>query len=365
MILHRADERNGLVHLVGELEARLTGSSTNPGLDPAIARLIPGAASYLMVLFDGLGDRQLPHPAAWSLLESRQAVLQAPFPTTTTVSLATIATGHPVNTHGLIGHLMWVPELNKVVNTLKWVDLTGASVGYDTRHWLPTPNLWERLGEAGVEPVTVQPAEFAATPLTDALYRGCRFVGFDSAAEFVARSLAEVSIPGRLVFAYWPPIDYAAHVWGQGSDKYHQTLEEASEVWEGLRRNLPREVTLIGTADHGLVDVPQSGKQLIRDQEFRMLDFWGDSRALMVRGSRRLIDRLHHQTGSELIEADVELLWGSGESHPQLAARMPHCVLLAPPRSVLLPPGFDKRLVGYHGGLTEEEVDIPLLVGSG
>jgi hypothetical protein len=40
-------------------------------------------------------------------------------------------------------------------------------------------------------------------------------------------------------------------------------------------------------------------------------------------------------------------------------------VLLARPGTVILPPGFDRRLVGYHGGLTEEEVAIPLLVAAG
>jgi hypothetical protein len=40
---------------------------------------------------------------------------------------------------------------------------------------------------------------------------------------------------------------------------------------------------------------------------------------------------------------------------------MPDAVLLAPPDSVILPRGFDKRLRGYHGGLEPIEVDIPLL----
>jgi hypothetical protein len=38
-------------------------------------------------------------------------------------------------------------------------------------------------------------------------------------------------------------------------------------------------------------------------------------------------------------------------------------VLLAPPGKAVIPKGFDKRLRCYHGGLTPEEVEIPLLVG--
>ncbi|NIR38997.1 MAG: alkaline phosphatase family protein, partial [Actinobacteria bacterium] len=62
------------------------------------------------VLFDGLGDGQLHHPAAAALAASRRAAIDAPFPTTTTVSLATIATGRSPAEHGLLGYQLWIPE---------------------------------------------------------------------------------------------------------------------------------------------------------------------------------------------------------------------------------------------------------------
>ena len=357
------NNHQSLVNLIGELESRLSGQSAAPRLEESLRSIIPAAASYLLVLFDGLGDRQLTHPAAQGLWGSRKAELRAPFPTTTTVSLATIATGQPVSAHGWLAHLMWFPELNRVVNTLKWVDLHGVGVTYDTSTLLPHPNLWERLAAAGVETVTVQPAEFASTPLTAALYRGVSYAGYQSAQEFVARALAEVAVPGRLVFAYWPPIDFAAHVYGLSSPEYSDSLLQASALWQELRYGLPPNASMIATADHGMVDVAAAGKYLIRDQSLQMLDFWGDPRALMIRGSRRLIDRLREDSGAELVEAEqVMALLGGEPHHPHLVSRAPEVVLLAPPGTVLLPPGFDKRLLGYHGGLTEEETAIPLLV---
>jgi hypothetical protein len=44
-------------------------------------------------------------------------------------------------------------------------------------------------------------------------------------------------------------------------------------------------------------------------------------------------------------------------------ARLGETVLLAPPGKAIIPRGFDKRLRCYHGGLSDEEVKIPLLVG--
>jgi hypothetical protein len=46
-----------------------------------------------------------------------------------------------------------------------------------------------------------------------------------------------------------------------------------------------------------------------------------------------------------------------------LGPRLPTAVLAAPEGKVILPKGFDKRLVGYHGGLAYQEVEVPLLVG--
>jgi hypothetical protein len=358
-----AGNGRSLVNLVAELELRLTGDSPVAGLDPLVGTQIPTASSYLLVVFDGLGDLQLDHPAARPLLASRRQGLRAPFPTTTSVSLASIATGQTVGAHGLVAHLMWLPELSRVVNTLKWVDLSGAPVAHDTGSFLPAPNLWERLRAQGVEPVTIQPEDFATTPLTAALYRGSRFVGYRSADEFVERSLRAVAIPRRLVLAYWPPVDVAGHVFGLDSPEYEGALASASAVWQAIARSLPTGSALLGTADHGIVPVPESGKHLVRGDTYRPLVFWGDPRAVMVRGSVRLIHRLRAETGAELLEAEsIRAMMGTGPSHPQLSQRLPTAALLAPDNTVILPPGFDKRLAGYHGGLSEEEVAIPLLV---
>ena len=44
-------------------------------------------------------------------------------------------------------------------------------------------------------------------------------------------------------------------------------------------------------------------------------------------------------------------------------SRLGDQLLLAPDNRALLPKSFDKRLRCYHGGLSDDEVKIPLLVG--
>lgn len=350
-----------LVDVVNELERRLTGSAPGPGLAADLAGAVPDGSTYVVVLFDGLGHHQLDHPAARTLRAASVGVVSAPFPSTTTVSLATIASGTPPESHGMIGHMMWLPELERVVNVLKWVTPDGSHVSHDTISFLPEPNLWERLRQAGIEPITVQPAEFERTPLTKALYRGCRFDGVSSVDEAIEATAVLSRQPGRLILTYFNQVDFAAHLWGQRSQEYTAAIRLADTAWSHITSRVGPEVVVVGTADHGHLDYGPDDKLLIRDGDG--LRFYGDSRSLFVSGDRDHI--------SELAAAvDVDPHWvGSpdplwpGDHHPRLAERLPDAVLLAPPGRLLLPRGFDKRLVGYHGGLSNQELDIPLLLG--
>ena len=348
---------------MAEVEARLTGTAQADRLSAHLASTIPDAASIVLVLFDGLGDAQLGHSGAARFRQDRQGALDAPFPTTTTVSLSTIATGTSPSTHGVIAHLSWFPEVGRVVNTLKWVDLSGAPVDYPTHRLLPSPNLWERLAKGGIRTVTVQPTGFASTPLTAALYRSAGFAGAGSPEEVVERTVEAAAVEGTLVFTYVPQVDFAAHVFGPGTPEYDEAMATAVGVWSRIAERLPAGAVMIGTADHGVPAIPESGKVLIRNPIYHPLDFWGDPRAVMVRGSRRLVRRLVAETGALLVEPEQFVPWlGPGPRHKELERRLPDAILLAPVGKVILPPGFDKRLVGYHGGLSSEEVAVPLLV---
>ena len=374
-----------LVNLVAELERRLTGSALHPGLHPELTVAIPEAESYVLVLFDGLGDLQLDHPAAGPLRASRVGAIDAGWPTTTTVSMATVATGMTPAEHGLLGYQMRVPRTGLIVNTIKWITQWGEPVPYDVAGLLPAPNLWERLASHGVEPVTVQPLHFDASPMSRMLYRGCRFEAWsdvDEAADIAAELAA---IPGRFVFLYVPHIDFAAHVRGQRSDDYRDALQIASRMWERLARRIPptdrpsagrlphkggaigrsdekQRVVVIGTADHGHVDVPADHRIAIPKAAHDERDFGGDPRAPFVYGE---VASLAAELGMDwLPRAEFESWWGPGAHHPEFDARAPDGVLLPNPGWVALHRHADERLIGQHGGLTPEELRIPLLVAT-
>ena len=353
-----------LLNLVAELEQRLTGSAAAELLHSHLAGHIPQAATYVLVLFDGLGDHQLEHPRATSLLAARTAHLDAVFPTTTSVNLATIATGLAPATHGLIAHQLYVPAVGQVVNTLKWAAPWGDPVELDHQFFLPKPNLWERLQGHGVEPITVQPGHFQDSPLSRVLYRGARYEAVWTVDEIIDATAQLAAVPGRFIFTYFPNVDVAAHLGGQESDDYAAAVSTAASIWDRIAASLPAHAVMVGTADHGHIDYDEAGKALIPHRPGP--EFFGDPRTLLIRRvDDELLTSIAGLPGRLVDIAEYRTWLGPGPDHPDLPKRLPEAVVLADPARLLIPRFMDKRLTGYHGGLADEEMRIPMLVAGG
>ena len=349
-----------LLNLVAEFEQRLAGRAQSAPLHGELSALIPDRSTYVLVLVDGLGAGQLSHPAAAPLAKDQAGVIDAPFPTTTTVSWATIATGLAPRAHGLIGYQLYLPELDTVAYTIKWARAGGGHLDVDFESFLPSPNLWERLAAVGCEPITVQPGNFAGSNLSKVLFRGCRFESVYDAAEVVAATTQLAAVPGRLIVTYLPHVDVAAHVHGQDSDQYAEALRFVADIWERLSYGLPDNAALVGTADHGHIDFPPERATFVdrSDESTRVL--YGDSRAMFVKGDGAAL--ASYLPGTWLPVSDVEHWWGQGPKHPQFDLRKPDGVLLADDDRLLHHRHSDERLIGNHGGLTAAERVLPLLV---
>ena len=338
----------GLVNLIAELEAQLGGSPPSPRLTLPL----PTAGGYVLLLVDGLGSHQLEHRAAAALASAHVRDLEAPFPTTTTVSLATLATGVTPSRHGLVGYQLLLDDV--VANTIKWTTLWGDPLKVDHQRFLPETT-WERLASRGIETVVVQPAAFEGSGLTRTVYRGARFEGARTTEEWLEATLA-LAQPGRLVVAYLPHVDVAAHMTGQGSREYEEALSMVATLWSRLEAGTDRNVCLLGTADHGHIDIPANRQILLArtDQENRIL--YGDSRVMFIKGEAPEGDL----PATYFSVDELGPLWGPG---PHLRPeRVPDGILVADPGYALMHRYSDTRMIGHHGGLTEEERLVPLLV---
>nr|WP_306302368.1 nucleotide pyrophosphatase/phosphodiesterase family protein [Kineosphaera limosa] len=337
--------------------------------------------SAVVVLVDGLGAQLLARrgghaPFLRSLLTSSRT-LTSGFPSTTATSMGTFGTGLPPGAHGLVGYEVLDPGSGRVFNELSWKD------GPDPRAWQPAPTVFERAEVAGVAVTMIGPGYFDGSGLTTAALRGARFRAGRQLAERVDQTLAALQATERadqpsraLVYLYWGELDKVGHVHGCDSWQWGDELESLDRELAGLARRLPRETSLYVTADHGMVDVPFEHRLDVAHEP----DL--DAGVRLVGGEPRAV-QLYCETGAV---ADVLAAWRArlgddawvvpreeaestgwfGAVSPTVRPRIGD-VIAAMRGSVAVVDSRIHRpevlsLLGVHGSLTADEVQIPLLM---
>jgi hypothetical protein len=209
----------------------------------------------------------------------------------------------------------------------------------------------------------IQPANFAGSNLSEVLYRGARFEGITTIGEWVDATAQLAATPGRFILAYLPQVDFAAHVHGQQADEYAVAVRTVAAAWERLGLRLPAGAVAVGTADHGHVDFPKARQIRIAKDDHEGRQFYGDGRAMFVKGEGASLAAGLPATWVPLEE--MRSWWGPGPHHPAFGERAPDGVLVADDDILLLHRHSDDRMTGAHGGLTDAERLIPLMVASG
>ncbi|WP_062464524.1 alkaline phosphatase family protein [Demequina soli] len=368
-----------------ELGAVLPGALAAVGAADAVlardaeadrARLgIPHADHAVVVLLDGLGHHQLDARRGHApfLRSTESGIVTAGFPTTTATSLALFGTGRASGATGMTGYTAHNPRTGEAANLVSW---EGAD---DPETWQREPSLLAAAAGRGVPVATLGKHRFEGSGLTRAALSGGEFVGADRLSDRVDEAIRRARTPG-LTYLYWGDIDAAGHRHGWQSDEWVAALEDADQELRRLRARLPRHAVMIVTADHGMVDVTGAPRwdlgaspELARDVrlvagEPRAVHLHMDDASLAPAVADRWRGVLGDHAAVLLRAEAVELgLFGPVAGHVE--ERIGDVVVAMAGRATVV----DSRtqtpqaigLVGVHGSLTPEELQVPLLVAEG
>lgn len=375
MLPTRGPDELTLADVLPSCAAALEGQGNRLGLPP-VERVV-------VVLVDGLGASALRaragHARAMTELFTRKATLVSGFPTTTAAALASLTTGARPGRHGIVGYTALVPDIDAVVN-----QLSGWSDAMPPATWQRLPTLFEGLRADGIPSNTVGPAKYAESGLTHAILRGASYVGAGTIAERFAAARRLLDEGGRrLVYVYVPELDQLAHSRGWESDRWLATLEVLDAEFGRFVATLGRAEGLVLTADHGVVDVPESGHILfgeVPELVAGVRHVGGDPRCLQLYLSpdATAADRdvlaasWHRSEDSRAWVATREEALAAGwfgATDPEVTPRIGD-VLVAARKLVAYYDGrggetAGRSMIGQHGSITAEETMVPLLRAGG
>jgi len=374
----RPDYAGGsLVNLVASIVAARGGKALHPPLRNLDAGALRAARNVVLLIVDGLGDNYLmQRGAGGELARRRRAAFTSVFPSTTASAITTSYTGRTPLEHGLTGWFTYFGEAGCVSAALPFRS-RGDHVSLSRRGVTPEQvyvcdSIFESIPESSI---VVTYKEIIDSEYNARHCRGARRVAYETLDELVVQVEAAVkSGAGRkFVYAYWPVYDMVSHRHGCGSA---EALEQFQKFDEAFGRLLARlsgtESLVIATADHGFIDVAP-------EEAFELPASLAPLLRFPLCGERRIAYCHVHDPKSFLEKAkdwigdyaDVmpsrELVdwFGPGTPHPRFAERIGDVALLMRGHYTVKDwaPGESRHLhIGNHGGTSEDEMLIPLVL---
>ena len=326
----------------------------------------------VLILIDGMGQDAIDkYGDQFPIFDELKQVkkLYTNFPSTTATSLSTLGTGVLPGVHGMLGYTVRVPRSdNRLLNALKWDERV------DPVMWQKVPTLFERAVSAGVTVTHVAAKRYEGSGFTQAALRGAKYVGANGVDEMATAVSAALKPQPSFVYTYLNTLDSAGHSDGVGSDKWLTALQQVSEFITKVKQLAPAGTRIWVTSDHGMVN---STEQVILGQDNKLLEnvtlIGGEPRARHIYIKEGAVSETIIQwqeffgNRARVLSKDTAIkdgLFGpvvTEDSHDRLG----DLIAIANNDLILVDPARvreESSMVGHHGGVTDIEVEIPLLL---
>lgn len=312
------------------------------------------------------------------------------FPPTTTTALASIVSGMHPGEHGLIGYTLLLREFGLIANMINFSPVFDArrdiliDAGLDLDELLGGKTMFERLGKEGIDSYILTKFYLKNSALSRLLHRGAKeVIGYFSLSDLftlLKKHVEKVKGKDSVIFAYWEAVDTLSHVYSPSSEEVYVELKLFFKAFyeDFLRKISGSKISLLIVSDHGHVDMNEEdyidANSLLK---FLILPPVGTARATYLytkENADKLIgyikknykDKLVPVKANEFIKKGLLGRISKGSRGDEIKNRIGNVVALSKKHSAIRYVYRKKKdeeiiLKGHHGGLSDDEMFVPLI----
>jgi len=372
-------------------ENRLHYSYFNNSYDKVVLFLIDGLGKNYLQKFKGNNKflKTIDEIGADFFLTSQ-------FPSTTAANITTIHTGLDVAHHGVYEWFYWEPLIDEIIAPILFSyarDKNRETLQnkVNPNDIYPTKTVYQKLNQHGVKSFVFQNKRHVNSAYSKTLLKGADIKGYKSLSkgmETLAECINNESGKAYYLF-YYDVIDKTSHKYGPESKKSNREVKKAFKAIEKLQtmlNKLDENILFILTSDHGQITLDHD-KNVYLNQEFPEIEKYikksRDENLLVPAGSPRdmflyikdemLDDALNLLKGKLHKKAIVcktsylikNRYFGRKNISQALQNRLGNLAILPLENWTVwwYEEGiFHVKNLGHHGGLSNDEMEIPLLI---
>ncbi len=292
------------------------------------------------------------------------------FPSTTTAALTSLYTASKPSEHGMLGYILFLKEYGFLTNMIEFtpvgMERDKLADRIDFHSFLKVESVFQKLERIGVRSYIVSPSRYQNSGLAKILHRGAKVVGYTSIGDMVLKVNSLLDRDERsLVLSYVPNADGVGHKESERAylNEIAMVLRQIDLIVLSRKR---KNTIYILTADHGMIRTPKK-YEIWWDEKSDIMEYLemppGGERRMMHLYTRRVDDLIefledrYQNEGLYLRKEEAFELFGGDHvriGDVVLVATSNHSFNYRYTRK-------DESLKGMHGGLSREEMLVPLV----
>ncbi|MBT3450478.1 PglZ domain-containing protein [archaeon] len=391
MTFHKPNYKNGsIVNLMSSIGETFGIKSKYQNLKILPHKELDESKNIILLIIDRLGYEYLKNNFADStIFKHTRNKITSVTPTTTAAAITVFHTGLAPQQHALTGWYMYVKEMGAAIVPLRYCTWLGRYplefLNYDSKDFFQLNSLFSKLK---VKSHVICPKIIKGSAYSNSSYAGAEFISypnksmgsyFNKIKNIIKETKKSQSKKKNFIYAYWSNFDSSAHDNGLNSNETKEHFLKLDKKFTQFLKSIEgTNTTVLLTADHGQIDCGEKNTVIVNKhpklKECLAAPVCGEPRLAYcyIRPGKEKQFKSYIKTkfskqiklykSSELIEKGY---FGLGKANPKLKDRVGDYVLVMKDNYAIrqfLPGDTESFNVGDHGGLSKEEMYVPLVV---